>query len=470
VLAGDAAQAAGFAQAIGEKLARCELPRAAGFVVVADPAGVKAGCGGALLHALAALAEHVPDGVVRGSVAVVAPPRQPPCGPHDQQQQQRRKRQLPTWYSSARTLVLPAGGYAQRMPSASVLGKAFAAVPVRATDTGMAIMDVLDLKCAIFVDLPALIAPGSMFLCAADSFEVFSLGDLDKDQVRACRGFTALAHPSSLTVGTTHGVFVLPSGAVKPALSAQLLPCERFLHKPSLSVMRAEGAVISASAGTEERVFTDSAFWFDAEVAERLLDLYTELEPISCEIDAYGDFLQALGRSRTPDYTGSAANVVVATSSLASVRRLVYDRLSTTDMNVLVLQPSGFHHFGTMGEYLELFTADAAFAYNAATRPSVFSHVSTDAVGIEGAVTMMAATVASGAVIRRGSVLEYARIGADAIVGEECILSVVEIPSGAHVPARTFLHTCIVDLPQVGTCYATIVMATSALLGKRGRG
>lgn len=50
-----------------------------------------------------------------------------------------------------------------------------------------------------------------------------------------------------------------------------------------------------ADNGADHFVYTDSAFWFDAETREILLALYEDLAPVTVEIDAYGDFLQALG-------------------------------------------------------------------------------------------------------------------------------------------------------------------------------
>ena len=75
--------------------------------------------------------------------------------------------------------------------------------------------------------------------------------------------------------------------------------------------MYQRGAVISKNANDDlplsdadkddaasRLVYTDSVFWFDAATRNILLSLYDELAPLDVEIDAYGDFLQALGMSR----------------------------------------------------------------------------------------------------------------------------------------------------------------------------
>ena len=126
----------------------------------------------------------------------------------------------------------------------------------------------------------------------------------------------------------------------------------RFLHKPTQAHMRAAGAVLVASPSpahaataipTGEMVYTDSVFCIDRPTCRRLEQVkapetergqgarpvcgltaalglflcrtrqfYHAHRPLQCEIDAYGDFLQALGPEATPDYTANAGNVVAA--------------------------------------------------------------------------------------------------------------------------------------------------------------
>lgn len=56
-------------------------------------------------------------------------------------------------------------------------------------------------------------------------------------------GFTALAHPSPLSVGVTHGVYVLPKDMEFSATTTT--SCLEVLQKPSLETMREKGAVVS---------------------------------------------------------------------------------------------------------------------------------------------------------------------------------------------------------------------------------
>ena len=65
---------------------------------------------------------------------------------------------------------------------------------------------MLELQLAMFIEFPRRMHPG-IFVAASDTFEFFnSEGDWDFTKP----GFTALAHPSPIEIGTTHGVFALP--------------------------------------------------------------------------------------------------------------------------------------------------------------------------------------------------------------------------------------------------------------------
>lgn len=70
---------------------------------------------------------------------------------------------------------------------------------------------VIELQIAMFMDLPSRMNPG-LFVVASDCIELFnSEGDWSLTKP----GFTALAHPSPVIIGTTHGVFVLADHEVK---------------------------------------------------------------------------------------------------------------------------------------------------------------------------------------------------------------------------------------------------------------
>ena len=62
-------------------------------------------------------------------------------------------------------------------------------------------------------------------------------------------GFTALAHPSPISVGCGHGVYVLPPFEDKDTSASFMSDCVQVLQKPSIEQMHEKGAVTSFKSG-----------------------------------------------------------------------------------------------------------------------------------------------------------------------------------------------------------------------------
>ena len=261
-----------------------------------------------------------------------------------------------------RVLLLNAGGQSQRLPSASVLGKIFTALPTQP------LYQVLDLKLALYLPFLERMKPG-VFHAAADTIEVYDVGGRDEDWSFEKAGFTAAAHPSSLDIGVGHGVFVLEngtSGSREPKL-VEFRPCLEVLQKPSVQRMREKGAVQihPASHGEgepQEFVYTDSFFFFDHGVSKKLMKFFMEDGPLECEIDSYGDFLQALGPRATKEYTKDVKNVATVESKLVETREKVFNLLKDTPLNIVLLNASKFYHLGTVRECLSHFCESPVLA------------------------------------------------------------------------------------------------------------
>ena len=123
--------------------------------------------------------------------------------------------------------------------------------------------------------------------------------------------------------------------------------------------MRKHGIVFLCDE--KEYVYTDSVFFVDWRTAKNLYDFSQQIQPIDCEIDAYGDFLQALGPEASADYTKNVANVTKETSSLISKRKKIFEFLKGTQLNVLLLNESKFYHLGTTMECIHHFCDDIVF-------------------------------------------------------------------------------------------------------------
>jgi len=53
-------------------------------------------------------------------------------------------------------------------------------------------------------------------------------------------------------------------------------------------------------------------------------------------VDAYGDFLQALGPDASPEYCSNSANVTFVTEDLVQMREKVFEMLRGTPLHVVI--------------------------------------------------------------------------------------------------------------------------------------
>ncbi|XP_036206119.1 fucose-1-phosphate guanylyltransferase isoform X2 [Myotis myotis] len=348
------------------------------------------------------------------------------------------------------------GGYSQRLPNASALGKIFTALPF-----GNPIYQMLELKLAMYIDFPSHMNPGILVTCA-DDIELYSVGE--SEFIRFDKpGFTALAHPSSLTVGTTHGVFVLEPSNCLEYSDLEYRCCHRFLHKPSIERMCQFNAVCrprnfsqqdlsggdTASLKFEsEYVYTDSLFYMDHKSAKKLLAFYEKIGTLNCEIDAYGDFLQALGPGATVEYTRNTSNVTKEESELVDMRQRIFHLLKGTSLNVVVLNNSKFYHIGTTEEYLCHFTSGSSLKSELGLQSIAFSISPAVPECFGNTSCIIQSILDSRCSVSPGSVVEYSRLGPDVSVGENCIISGSSIITTAVLPAYSFV--CSLSLKMNG--------------------
>jgi fucose-1-phosphate guanylyltransferase len=426
ITAADAGQQAAYEAQVQSELEQGHLPSRSDWLVVADKPGPKIGAGGSTLYVLSLLQSKYGDKL-----------------------------------DEMRVLMIHAGGYSQRLPSMSVCGKIFAAMPVSRTQLGGGDTPctMLQLKLAMFAQLPY---PGKMvpgvFVTCADDILIFDSAVCDFTSP----GFTALAHRSPLVTAAGHGVFSLPGDGMKMG------PAEAFVHKPSESRMREKGLVHTTTHedGTvEEWAFTDSAFFFDRSIAKRLLAFYEDElgGNLACEIDCYGDFLQPLGPKADDSYLGNTtSNIVAGTggsdSELVTVRKALWSLLQGTTLHVLPLHPSRFYHIGTFVEYLHFIARDRIFAQEVITQNSINvkgkpQHQkpldeggAADAAELEHPPppTLLNCEIRGDAgvgIVGAGSVVEFSVLGEHATIGTDCLVSGVELTPGCVVPDQTFLQT-----------------------------
>ncbi|XP_053549324.1 fucose-1-phosphate guanylyltransferase [Bombina bombina] len=429
ITAADKQQELAYQQQIADKLTRKELPLGVRYHVFSDPPGPKIGNGGSTLYALKCLEQIYPNELENFTI-----------------------------------ILIHAGGYSQRLPNASALGKIFTALPL-----GDPIYQMLELKLAIYIDFPTNMNPGVLITCA-DDIELYSSGDSEVKFDRS--GITALAHPSTLAIGTTHGVFVLEQSDSLEDQETEYRPCKAYLHKPTVQKMLEAGAVqrkkpckLGDNELYTEIVYTDSLFYMDHTTVNLLLRFFNELGSLCCEIDAYGDFLQALGPNATIEYTENIANVTKTDSQLIDVRKKIYYLLHGTSFNVIALNNSKFYHIGTTHEYLYHFTSDTKLQAELGLQRNVFSIFSDRDRNTNAKACVIHSVLDSKTTILPHSVIEYSSLGPDVSVGEYCIISSSRINIQSHIPAKTFVSSLSLMIDRQ-LMYATIIFGIDDELKK----
>ncbi|KAG1676412.1 Fucose-1-phosphate guanylyltransferase [Nymphon striatum] len=237
-------------------------------------------------------------------------------------------------------------------------------------------------------------------------------------------GFTALGHPSPFSEGEKHGVYVLdkPPSALQLESFVFTPECTKVLQKPSIQKMYENGAVIKDEKGLEF-VYTDSCFFFDSEVAKDLVAFYTHHSPLKCEIDAYGDFLTALGRRATDDHTEIVDNVVKVCPDLIMMKKRVFRMLYNREINLIILNKSRFYHVGTLREMIQNYCIEKDVRENFGLGRIVSSKVVGDGEIKQIRGVVMMSIIHNKSIIPFNSVVSYSRFNAPVIAGKHTIIS-----------------------------------------------
>lgn len=376
-----------------------------------------------------------------------------------------------------RILMIHAGGLSKRMPSTSILGKIFSPIP-----TGSPIYQMLDIKLAMYLPFLPRMPPG-IFVCCADDFLVFSLGDEDLKWKISETGFTAFAHPSTLEIGVKHGVYVIDQlENIETQIPLQECRCLEVLQKPSEETMYKKDAVLKGQdlkfpeniQIRGKTAYTDSCFFFGMDVAKKFVNFVSENGFVECEIDAYGDFLQALGPRATVDYVYNTSNVTTVLPKLIPTREKIFHLLKGTEIKVLLMNASRFIHIGSTKEYINHFCFDSIFQRELCLQKDVFNcwtltQNGDEASGIPAKKTKLSDTslgcvmhsvLPHRSVVSDSSIVEYCNFDVPVEIGENTIINncsvlsedysqlvkrkhVVEIPNGV------FLHTVPVIIDSV---------------------
>jgi hypothetical protein len=83
------------------------------------------------------------------------------------------------------------------------------------------------------------------------------------------------------------------------------------------------------------QAYVDLAFYFDTPTMHKLVKFYSENSPLQCEVDAYGDFLQALGPGATAKYCWETSSGKLARQQ-AVLREKLFNVLKETPLRVVI--------------------------------------------------------------------------------------------------------------------------------------
>ena len=409
ISAGDPSQQSWYEAQLELKHQSGDLPLVP-YHIIPDPPGPRIGSGGSTLHILAQLS-----------------------------------RQFGARLDNWRILLIHAGGFSKRLPSHSCSGKIFSPLPVMTGRGGP--YQMLDLKLALYLPFLAVMQPG-VFVTASDDIEVFNL---DTERLEGGRGetITALAHPSSLYIGTTHGVYVMKDLQLSQESLQDVQPCLEVLQKPSVDLMRERGAVVRLAGDDmeqeEEIVFSDSAFWFHSATSRKLLGLSRDLGKLEVEMCIYGDLLTCLGEREDKDYLTRLYQEEDHTRRGVEVKRKIAETVGDTDLAILTLHQSKFYHLGTTQEYLHGLTNDRFLRLELNLENIVCSQIREDPSNlIQGIV--LNSVIEQAASIPSDSIVEYSAIRSQISLGAKTILSNVEVKEKQDIPEGFLYHTVAILL------------------------
>lgn len=318
ISASDKEQKKCFELQLQEKIFSNHIPNLK-YMVVADPPGNVIGSGGSTMYILSELME------IYGSQEELC---------------------------SKRILLIHAGGFSKRLPSLSCTGKLFCPLPIEAKNGKL--ICLLYLKLIMTYPFLKFMKTGGVFITCSDDLEAFSLEGID-DALNSTvdgNGVIAIAHPSSIAIGETHGVYAMPSNGKnnKSLNTCWTSLCLEVLQKPSSVEMESHGAILNSSDGEEPVVYTDSMFWCGPNLVKSMVQFAEENkdELYKTETCIYGDFLASMGTCKPEEKL-----FWKKTSADASINMKMATHFQNSPLSILILEKSKFFHLGTMPEYLE---------------------------------------------------------------------------------------------------------------------
>lgn len=372
-------QAEGFRRQIEER--KEYLPAGTRFAAIPDRGGERVGSGGATLEVLKYLHEQEGD------------------------------------FRKLRVLVIHSGGDSKRVPQYSALGKLFSPVPHQLPDGRSSTL--FDEFMICMSSVPSRIREG-MVLLSGDVLLLFNPLQIDYNNV----GAAAISFKERVKVGKNHGVYVNGEGG-------NVKCC---LQKKSEEELRKAGAVNEVGC-----VDIDTgALIFNTAMMDSLYSLigteegYDRYVNGTVRLSLYADFLYPLAEDSTLEQFYLEKPEGEFCEELTEARKQVWKVLRPYRMKLLRLAPAKFIHFGTTKEILPLMCGGVDAYASLGWSSRVASSISGSTAGYN-------SVLSSHASIEKDCHLEVSYVHSHAKVGNNCVLSFVDIHDEV-IPDGVVLH------------------------------
>ena len=243
------------------------------------------------------------------------------------------------FFNTNKVLLIHSGGYSQRLPHYSVLGKLFSNLPID-LNSGNKYWTALDVKLSLLSPMASLMLSG-VWVTASDDIVIYSYEDSElKDLPKfSADSVVCLGHPSNLDISVNHGVYVVSENDFKSikSSSVSLLNCLKVLQKPTVDELIQFKGIIREE--NKEYCITDSSYYLGTNIiTEKMLKF--AIETSDQEIDCYGHFLCPLGSEP------------ITKEPKSRFKSPLNELLIGTDLKILYLSKSRFFHLGTLAEYI----------------------------------------------------------------------------------------------------------------------
>lgn len=318
-------------------------------------------------------------------------------------------------FDHLRILVIHSGGDSKRTPQYSALGKLFSPVPHELPDGRSSTL--FDEFMIAMAGVPARIREG-MLLLSGDVLLLFNPLQIDYSG----SGAAAISFKEDVETGKNHGVY----------LRGEDGNVARCLQKQSVEMLRSVGAV-----NEQNRVDIDTGAVIFSPAMLASLDAMMqgkEQEFINdhVRLSLYADFLYPLGSDATLEQFYQEKPEGDFSPELTKCRTAVWNALRPYRMKLLRLAPARFIHFGTTREIMRLMSHDIEEYTSLGWRAAVNSSVPEGVSGYN-------AVLSSKAQVGSPVYLETSYIHGDAVIGNNVLLSYVDI-CGECIPDNVVLH------------------------------